>query len=48
MQSTLKIGQQCPWKHRYLSAKLLDSTCNKKVVYISVLLLVLWMMPQDL
>lgn len=48
IQSTLKMGQQVPWKHRYLSTKLLGSTCQNKTVFISVLLLVGWMMPQDL
>lgn len=40
MQSTLKMGQQGPRRHRYLSIKLLDSTCHKKAVFILVLLLV--------
>jgi hypothetical protein len=48
IQSTVKMGQRVPWKHRYLTTKLLGSTCQNKTVFISVLLLVGWMMPQDL
>jgi hypothetical protein len=48
MQSTLKMGQQVPWKHKYLSMKLHVSTCHKKAFFISVLLLVGWTMSQDL
>jgi hypothetical protein len=48
VQSTLKMGQQVPLKHRYLSTKLDGSTYHKKAFFILAFLLVAGTVPQDL